>query len=126
MVGSECVCVYIYTHFFFGYWGFQDYGINKHVSKKKQNNADSKLAPPLAELMKMLFNVETYRLYNNIILLCYLIRMGKILTLMLRRAAMMEFEINLSEMPLGKLSKSNIQRGNYQNNSYSCSQQYET
>lgn len=27
------------------------------------------------------------------------------------RAAMMEFEINLSEMPLGKLSKNNIQKG---------------
>ncbi|PQQ17792.1 poly [Prunus yedoensis var. nudiflora] len=64
-----------------------DYGVNKQVSKKNQNNAASKLAPPLAELMKMLFNVETYR------------------------AAMMEFEINMSEMPLGKLSKRNIQKG---------------
>lgn len=27
------------------------------------------------------------------------------------RAAMMEFEINMAEMPLGKLSKSNIQKG---------------
>ncbi|KAK4482324.1 hypothetical protein RD792_009477 [Penstemon davidsonii] len=64
-----------------------DYGV-KDVSKKKQLNfASSKLAPQLVELMKMLFNVETYR------------------------AAMMEFEINLSEMPLGKLSKSNIQKG---------------
>ncbi|KAL2321029.1 hypothetical protein Fmac_029998 [Flemingia macrophylla] len=64
-----------------------DYGVNKQVSKKKTNDADSKLPPPLIELMKMLFNVETYR------------------------AAMMEFDINMSEMPLGKLSKSNIQRG---------------
>ncbi|KAK7284099.1 hypothetical protein RJT34_18838 [Clitoria ternatea] len=64
-----------------------DYGVNKQVSKKNKNNADSKLPPPLIELMKMLFNVETYR------------------------AAMMEFEINMSEMPLGKLSKSNIQKG---------------
>lgn len=32
------------------------------------------------------------------------------------RAAMMEFEINMSEMPLGKLSKSNIQKGTHQNN----------
>ncbi|KAK9945142.1 hypothetical protein M0R45_010672 [Rubus argutus] len=64
-----------------------DYGVNKHVSKNKQNNAPTKLPPQLAELMKMLFNVETYR------------------------AAMMEFEINMSEMPLGKLSKSNIQKG---------------
>lgn len=39
----------------------QDYGVNKQVSKKKQTDADSKLAPPLVELMKMLFNVETYR-----------------------------------------------------------------
>ncbi|KAL6208713.1 hypothetical protein ACLB2K_019659 [Fragaria x ananassa] len=64
-----------------------DYGVNKEVSKKNQNSAPSKLPPQLAELMKMLFNVETYR------------------------AAMMEFEINMSEMPLGKLSKSNIQKG---------------
>lgn len=64
-----------------------DYGVNKQVSKKNQTNEESKLAPPLAELMKMLFNVETYR------------------------AAMMEFEINMSEMPLGKLSRNNIQKG---------------
>ncbi|TXG63792.1 hypothetical protein EZV62_010786 [Acer yangbiense] len=64
-----------------------DYGVNRQVSKKKQNDADSKLAAPVIELMKMLFNVETYR------------------------AAMMEFEINMSEMPLGKLSKNNIQNG---------------
>ncbi|XP_042494663.1 poly [ADP-ribose] polymerase 1 [Macadamia integrifolia] len=65
-----------------------DYGVNKQVSKKKSpNEGNSQLAPPLVELMKMLFNVETYR------------------------AAMMEFEINMSEMPLGKLSKSNIQKG---------------
>lgn len=64
-----------------------DYGVNKQVPKNKKNDADSKLPPPLIELMKMLFNVETYR------------------------AAMMEFEINMSEMPLGKLSKSNIQKG---------------
>ncbi|KAL2238772.1 UNVERIFIED_CONTAM: Poly ADP-ribose polymerase 1 [Sesamum indicum] len=64
-----------------------DYGV-KDLSKKKQLNfSSSQLAPQLVELMKMLFNVETYR------------------------AAMMEFEINLSEMPLGKLSKSNIQKG---------------
>ncbi|KAK2387997.1 Poly [ADP-ribose] polymerase 1 [Trifolium repens] len=64
-----------------------DYGVNRQVSKKNRNNADSKLPPPLIELIKMLFNVETYR------------------------SAMMEFEINMSEMPLGKLSKSNIQKG---------------
>ncbi|XP_054820608.1 poly [ADP-ribose] polymerase 1-like [Prosopis cineraria] len=64
-----------------------DYGVNKQVPKKNKNDADSRLAPPLLELMKMLFDVETYR------------------------AAMMEFEINMSEMPLGKLSKSNIQKG---------------
>ncbi|XVF80933.1 hypothetical protein PTKIN_Ptkin15bG0115300 [Pterospermum kingtungense] len=64
-----------------------DYGVNKQVSKNKHTDADSRLPPPLLELMKMLFNVETYR------------------------AAMMEFEINMSEMPLGKLSKSNIRKG---------------
>lgn len=65
-----------------------DYGVNKEVSKKKSSNdARSQLPPPVVELIKMLFNVEAYR------------------------AAMMEFEINMSEMPLGKLSKSNIQKG---------------
>lgn len=65
-----------------------DYGVNKDVSRKKEPDyTSSQLASQLVELMKMLFNVETYR------------------------AAMMEFEINLSEMPLGKLSKSNIQKG---------------
>ncbi|KAK5783992.1 hypothetical protein PVK06_038510 [Gossypium arboreum] len=64
-----------------------DYGVNKQVSEKKHTDADSQLPPSLLELVKMLFNVETYR------------------------AAMMEFEINMSEMPLGKLSKSNIQKG---------------
>ncbi|KAL5981388.1 Poly [ADP-ribose] polymerase 1 [Asimina triloba] len=64
-----------------------DYGVNKQAKKKIFEDSQSKLAPQLIELMKMLFNVETYR------------------------AAMMEFEINMSEMPLGKLSKSNIQKG---------------
>ncbi|KAK6937822.1 Poly(ADP-ribose) polymerase, catalytic domain [Dillenia turbinata] len=65
-----------------------DYGVSKQVSQREsQNVANSQLAPPVVELMKMLFNIETYR------------------------AAMMEFEINMSEMPLGKLSKSNIQKG---------------
>ncbi|KAF9608125.1 hypothetical protein IFM89_006052 [Coptis chinensis] len=60
-----------------------DYGVDKQVT----NNVTSLLDPQLVELMKMLFNVETYR------------------------SAMLEFEINMSEMPLGKLSKSNIQKG---------------
>uniref|UniRef100_A0A9I9DUL3 Poly [ADP-ribose] polymerase n=1 Tax=Cucumis melo TaxID=3656 RepID=A0A9I9DUL3_CUCME len=64
-----------------------DYGVNKDLPKKPKNYSATKLAPQLAQLMKMLFNVETYR------------------------AAMMEFEINMSEMPLGKLSRSNIQKG---------------
>ncbi|KAL9243016.1 hypothetical protein vseg_016958 [Gypsophila vaccaria] len=64
-----------------------DYGVNRQPSKKKIDDGNSQLAPALKELIKMLFNVETYR------------------------AAMLEFEINLSEMPLGKLSKGNIQRG---------------
>lgn len=64
-----------------------DYGV-KQVSKKKDSaNTKSLLAPQLLQLMKMLFDVETYR------------------------AAMLEFEINMSEMPLGKLSKMNIQKG---------------
>ncbi|KAG2713579.1 hypothetical protein I3843_04G174400 [Carya illinoinensis] len=64
-----------------------DYGVTKQVSKNRKNDAASNLAPELVELMKMLFNVETYR------------------------AAMMEFEINMAEMPLGKLSKRNVQKG---------------
>ncbi|XP_057448680.1 poly [ADP-ribose] polymerase 1-like [Lotus japonicus] len=64
-----------------------DYGVNRNVSKINKNDADSKLPRPLTELLKMLFNVEIYR------------------------AAMIEFEIDLSKMPLGKLSKSNIQKG---------------
>ncbi|XP_010414140.1 PREDICTED: poly [ADP-ribose] polymerase 1 [Camelina sativa] len=64
-----------------------DYGVNKQVAKKEPVQTISNLAPPLIELMKMLFDVETYR------------------------SAMMEFEINMSEMPLGKLSKHNIQKG---------------
>ncbi|WOL07422.1 hypothetical protein Cni_G16163 [Canna indica] len=47
----------------------------------------SQLAPQLLELIKMLFNVATYRV------------------------AMLEFKINTSQMPLGKLSKKNIQKG---------------
>ncbi|CAO2826568.1 unnamed protein product [Amaranthus hypochondriacus] len=64
-----------------------DYGVSKQAPKKNIDDGNSKLAPALKELIKMLFNVETYR------------------------AAMLEFEINLSEMPLGKLSKNNIQQG---------------
>ncbi|XP_042046577.1 poly [ADP-ribose] polymerase 1-like isoform X1 [Salvia splendens] len=64
-----------------------DYGVKDSSKKKQLDFTSSKLAPQLVELMKMLFNVEAYR------------------------EAMMEFEINLSEMPLGKLSKSNIQKG---------------
>lgn len=41
--------------------------MNKQVSKKNKSD-DSKLAPPVAELMKMLFNVESYRLYSNFLL----------------------------------------------------------
>lgn len=66
-----------------------DYGVDNKPTTKRNllNDTNSKLAPPLMELMKILFNVEAYR------------------------AAMMEFEINMSEMPLGKLSKRNIQKG---------------
>lgn len=42
--------------------GLQDYGVNKQVSKKKDHdNSKSKLPPQVIELMKMLFDVETYR-----------------------------------------------------------------
>ncbi|XP_020671975.1 poly [ADP-ribose] polymerase 1 [Dendrobium catenatum] len=64
-----------------------DYGV-KPVSKKKDpNNRKSNLASQVQSLMKMLFNVETYR------------------------AAMLEFQIDMTEMPLGKLSKKSIHKG---------------
>ncbi|OVA02446.1 BRCT domain [Macleaya cordata] len=62
-----------------------DYGINKQMFKN--HIAKSRLAPPVVKLMEMLFNVETYR------------------------SAMIELKIDMSEMPLGKLSRSNIQKG---------------
>lgn len=64
-----------------------DYGVKQVTKKKDPSKAKSLLAPQLVELMRMLFDVETYR------------------------AAFLEFEINMSEMPLGKLSKKNIQKG---------------
>ncbi|CAN6197578.1 unnamed protein product, partial [Urochloa humidicola] len=64
-----------------------DYGVKQAPKRKDISEMKSSLPPQLLELMKMLFNVETYR------------------------AAMTEFEINMSEMPLGKLSKENIQKG---------------
>lgn len=33
---------------------------------------------------------------------------------------MMEFDINMSEMPLGKLSKNNIQKGMYLSKKFIC------
>ena len=41
---------------------FQDYGVNKQVAKKEPVQTISSLAPPLVELMKILFDVETYQL----------------------------------------------------------------
>ncbi|XP_072988764.1 poly [ADP-ribose] polymerase 1 isoform X1 [Typha latifolia] len=64
-----------------------DYGVKQVPKKKDPTTNKSSLAPQLIELMKLLFDIETYR------------------------AAMLEFEINMSEMPLGKLSKKNIQKG---------------
>ncbi|KAL3678725.1 hypothetical protein R1sor_021681 [Riccia sorocarpa] len=66
-----------------------DYGVDEEAPAKGLVPAGSKsqLDPRVISLMKMIFDVETYR------------------------AAMMEFEINLSEMPLGKLSKRHIERG---------------
>eukprot|EP01018_Ginkgo_biloba_P034176 Gb_33067 [translate_table: standard] len=65
-----------------------DYGVDESRQRDMGPlGAKSKLDPQVIELMKMLFDLETYK------------------------AAMMEFEINMSEMPLGKLSKSNIQKG---------------
>uniref|UniRef100_A0A3S6KHI0 Poly [ADP-ribose] polymerase n=1 Tax=Juniperus drupacea TaxID=103973 RepID=A0A3S6KHI0_9CONI len=65
-----------------------DYGVDESRQKDiAAMGSTSKLDPRVIDLMKLLFDLETYR------------------------AAMMEFEINTSEMPLGKLSKSNIQKG---------------
>uniref|UniRef100_A0A0D9WXY3 Poly [ADP-ribose] polymerase n=1 Tax=Leersia perrieri TaxID=77586 RepID=A0A0D9WXY3_9ORYZ len=64
-----------------------DYGVRQRPKQKDVDKTKSSLAPQLLDLMNMLFNIETYR------------------------AAMLEFKINMSEMPLGKLSKENIQKG---------------
>ncbi|XP_057858020.2 poly [ADP-ribose] polymerase 1 [Cryptomeria japonica] len=65
-----------------------DYGVDESRQKEIATmGSKSKLDPRVIDLMKLLFDLETYR------------------------AAMMEFEINTSEMPLGKLSKSNIHKG---------------
>lgn len=64
-----------------------DYGVEEKPKKNDRKDIKSKLAPQVEGLMKMLFNVETYR------------------------AAMLEFQIDMTEMPLGKLSKKNIQKG---------------
>ncbi|KAJ7561684.1 hypothetical protein O6H91_03G037600 [Diphasiastrum complanatum] len=65
-----------------------DYGVEENPQKAIiPSGSKNKLDPRLLTLMKMLFDVETYRL------------------------AMLEFEINVSEMPLGKLSKRHIERG---------------
>ncbi|KAJ3678554.1 hypothetical protein LUZ60_002357 [Juncus effusus] len=64
-----------------------DYGVKQAPKKRDVSSVKSLLPAQLVQLMNMLFNVETYR------------------------AAMMEFEINMTEMPLGKLSKLNIQKG---------------
>ncbi|XP_020591217.1 poly [ADP-ribose] polymerase 1 [Phalaenopsis equestris] len=64
-----------------------DYGVKPALKNKEPKSTKSNLDPQLQGLMKMLFNVETYR------------------------AAMLEFQIDMTEMPLGKLSKKNIQKG---------------
>ncbi|CAM6084251.1 unnamed protein product [Calypogeia fissa] len=66
-----------------------DFGVDEEASPKAAVPAGSKskLDPRVVDLMKLLFDIETYR------------------------AALMEFEINMSEMPLGKLSKRHIERG---------------
>ncbi|KAG6550433.1 hypothetical protein Mapa_008396 [Marchantia paleacea] len=66
-----------------------DYGVSDEAPMKDLVPAGSKsnLDPRVISILKMMFDVETFR------------------------AAMMEFEINMSEMPLGKLSKRHIERG---------------
>lgn len=93
----------------------QDYGVKQAPKKKDISETKSSLAPQLLELMKMLFNVETYRC---IIASFLYVMLGKNFFCsfyynkpFFSRAAMTEFEINMSEMPLGKLSKENIQKG---------------
>ncbi|CAM6043738.1 unnamed protein product [Sphagnum compactum] len=65
-----------------------DYGVKENPTKDLVlTGTKSKLHPRVINLMRMLFDIETYK------------------------AAMMEFEINMSEMPLGKLSKRHIEKG---------------
>lgn len=61
-----------------------DYGVDNSSQDVVPLGTRSKLDPRVISLMRMLFDIETYK------------------------AAMMEFEINMSEMPLGKLSRRNI------------------
>ncbi|GBG68001.1 hypothetical protein CBR_g1120 [Chara braunii] len=66
-----------------------DYGVDdkSKLRRHKEIGASSKLDPRVISLLQMLFDIETYK------------------------AAMLEFEINVSEMPLGKLSRRHIERG---------------
>ena len=93
----------------------QDYGVKQAPKRKDISEMKSSLAPQLLELMKMLFNVETYRcILASSQMSCYLHFFAPFSCIkidLLSRAAMMEFEINMSEMPLGKLTKENIQKG---------------
>ena len=93
----------------------QDYGVKQAPKRKDISEMKSSLAPQLLELMKMLFNVETYRcILASFQILClptFFCSFSCIKIGLFSRAAMMEFEINMSEMPLGKLTKENIQKG---------------
>jgi poly [ADP-ribose] polymerase 1 len=92
----------------------QDYGVKQAPKRKDISEMKSSLAPQLLQLMKMLFNVETYRCILVSQMSClptFFCSFSCVKINLFSRAAMMEFEINMSEMPLGKLSKENIQKG---------------
>ncbi|KAK8935340.1 Poly [ADP-ribose] polymerase 1 [Platanthera zijinensis] len=95
-----------------------DYGVDEKPKKNGPKNIKSKLAPLVEGLMKMLFNVETYRCFRVTMRSCVrILEAGKQPLAKLQgkaqhssRAAMLEFQIDMTEMPLGKLSKKNIQK----------------
>lgn len=95
----------------------QDYGVRQGPKRKDIDKMKSSLPPQLLELMNMLFNIETYRCDFTVLFSGFacahalFLVLEKNFTLFCTRAAMLEFKINMSEMPLGKLSKENIQKG---------------
>lgn len=63
-----------------------DYGESDNIKLSSESNYESKLSKPLQELIRMIFDVD------------------------IMRKVMMEFELDMEKMPLGKLSRKQIQK----------------